>query len=58
MKKEAFRLEAARHRRSSFWLVRLHLIAILQHAKTWVADEDARALVDELLGRSRERLAA
>jgi len=58
VKKEVFRLEAARHRRASFWLVRLHLIAILQHARTWVANEDARVLVDELLGRSRERLAA
>jgi hypothetical protein len=28
MKKESFKLEAARHRRPSFWLIRLHLIAL------------------------------
>jgi hypothetical protein len=58
MKKEAFRLESARHRRSSFWLIRLHLIAILQHAKAWVANEGAKGLVDELLGQGKENLAA
>lgn len=51
VKKEIFQLEAARHRRASFWLTRLHLIAVLQHARAWVADEDARAHVDFLLGR-------
>jgi hypothetical protein len=58
VKKETFRLEDAHHRRASFWLIRLHLIAILQHAKAWVANEDARALVDELLGRGGESQAA
>jgi len=58
VKKETFRLEAARHRRASFWLIRLHLIAVLQHAKVWVANEDARALVDRLLGRGEERMVA
>lgn len=35
-KKGRFLLEQARHRRASFWLIRLHLIAILQHALVWV----------------------
>jgi hypothetical protein len=35
VKKERFRLEHARHRRASFWLIRLHLIALLQHARAW-----------------------
>ena len=54
VKKETFRLEAARHRRASFWLIRLHLCALLQHAKAWVAGLDARALLDELLGHGQE----
>lgn len=58
VKKETFGLEAARHRRGSFWLTRLHLIAILQHAKAWVAQEDAGALVDHLLGKSELAQAA
>jgi hypothetical protein len=58
VKKETFRLEAARHRRASFWLIRLHLIAILQHVKAWTANEDARSLVDGLLGRSKEQMVA
>lgn len=51
VKKETFKLEDARHRRASFWLVRLHLIAVLQHARAWVEDGAARRLVDHLLGR-------
>lgn len=51
VKKEAFKLEAARHRRASFWLIRLHLIAVLQHARVWVAPGAAEALLDHLLGR-------
>jgi len=58
VKKEAFGLEKARHRRTSFWLIRLHLIAVLQHGKAWVAEENADALVDHLLGRDQVRLAA
>jgi hypothetical protein len=49
VKKEAFHLAAARHRRASFWLIRLHLIAILQHARAWVANENADQLLDRLL---------
>ena len=52
VKKETFALERARHRRASFWLIRLHLIAVLQHARTWVADQDAGRLVEHLLGRA------
>lgn len=38
MKKPFFKLEDARHRRKSFWTIRLYLMAILQHAKAWVAE--------------------
>lgn len=51
VKKETFKLEDARHRRASFWLIRLHLIAVLQHARAWVAVGAGRAVVDHLLGR-------
>ena len=58
VKKAAFNLEGARHRRKSFWLIRLNLMAVLQHARAWVADEDPMALVDHLLGRQRADRAA
>jgi len=58
VKKETYHLEAAKHRRSSFWLIRLHLMAILQHARTWVLEEDASAFVDSLLGVAEAREAA
>jgi hypothetical protein len=48
VKKETFKLEAARHRRASFWLIRLHLIAVLQHAKAWVHGLSGKELLDEL----------
>lgn len=49
IKKGRFKLEAARHRRSSFWLIRLHLIAILQHALAWGAGVDPKAFVRGLI---------
>jgi hypothetical protein len=51
---EAFEVQAARHRRGSFWLIRLHLLPVLQHERAWMAQDKACAarLVDELLGRS------
>lgn len=49
VKKERFALEHARHRRKSFWLIRVHLMAILQHALAWVAIGDATAFVDQLI---------
>lgn len=58
VKKETFKLEAARHRRASFWLIRLHLIAVLQHARVWVAPGAARSLIDHLLGREPAAQAA
>lgn len=59
VKKQIFKLEAARHRRASFWLARLHLIAVLQHARAWVTDAAVAQLVDHLLGRTEhERLRA
>jgi len=48
VKKEIFKLEAARHRRASFWLIRLHLIAVLQHAKAWARGLSGEELLDEL----------
>jgi hypothetical protein len=58
VKKERFRLEDARHRRWSFWIIRLYLIAVLQHARAWVVDQDPMALVDHLLGRTPQQAAA
>lgn len=58
VKKEAFKLEDARHRRASFWLIRLHLIAVAQHARVWVESGAARSLVDHLLGRQPAAQAA
>lgn len=49
IKKGRFKLEAARHRRASFWLIRLHLIAILQHALAWGVGDDPRAFVRRLM---------
>jgi hypothetical protein len=57
-KKTCFNLQAARHCRKSFWLIRLYLMAVLQHAKAWVANEDPMTLVDHLLGRTREQAVA
>lgn len=37
IKKNGLKLEQAGHRRASFWLIRLHLCAVLQHARAWVA---------------------
>ncbi len=51
VKKELFQLEAAHHCRESFWLIRLYLMAVLQHARAWCAKEKASDLVDHLLGR-------
>jgi hypothetical protein len=51
VKKATFRLEHARHRRASFWLIRLHLIAILQHGRAWVAGRSAVDFVRELIGQ-------
>jgi len=53
-KKGRFALEAARHRRQSFWLIRVHAIAILQHAQAWVGDAERDALVARLLGEPDE----
>jgi len=49
VKKETFKLEQADHRRRSFWLIRLYLMAILQHAKAWVREQEGGSIVDELL---------
>jgi hypothetical protein len=54
MKKERFLLEQAKHRRKSFWLMRLHLIAVLQHALAWVSKDDRKAFVESLFERKEE----
>jgi hypothetical protein len=58
VKKERFKLIAARHRRASFWLIRAYLIAVLQHGLAWASKQDAGALVNHLLGRSESCEAA
>jgi hypothetical protein len=58
VKKQRFKLLEARHRRASFWLIRTHLMAVLQHALAWVAKEDADGLVGQLLGRPQTSAAA
>ena len=57
LKKGVYALPGCRHRRASFWLIRLHLAALLQHAKAWVAEMDARAFVAALLGEPQEAAA-
>jgi hypothetical protein len=58
VKKQRFQLEQARHRRQSFWLIRLYLMGVLQHAMAWVGKEDPLSLLQELLGEDRESIAA
>ena len=58
MKKGAFKLEQARHRRKSFWLIRAHMMAMIQHGLAWVAKEDSSHLLDDLLGRKQLKNAA
>lgn len=48
-KKGPHELEACRHRRLSFWKIRVTFIALLQHAKVWVAGKSAKELLDSLL---------
>jgi len=50
VKKTTFNLQGARHRKKSFWLIRLHLMATLQHAKPWIAAASAADLLDDLTG--------
>jgi hypothetical protein len=58
VKKQRFLLEQARHRRQSFWLIRVHLIAVLQHAMAWVGKQDSRAFVHELCWAEPRLMAA
>lgn len=57
-KKQRFLLEQAGHRRRSFWLIRVHMMAVLQHGLAWVAKDNALLLVRQLLGSQPEQLAA
>lgn len=57
LKKGVYALPGCRHRRASFWLIRLHLAALLQHAKAWVVELDACAFVAALLGETQEAAA-
>ncbi|MBI4872849.1 MAG: hypothetical protein HY814_14950 [Candidatus Riflebacteria bacterium] len=58
VKKGPFKPEQARHQRWSFRAIRLHLMALLQHAKAWVAGEEAQELVNHLLGVEELKQAA
>lgn len=58
VKKESFKLVQARHRRASFWTIRLYLMALLQHGQAWVARENVQSFVDHLLGRESDSIAA
>jgi len=49
MKKGVLGLNSCGHRRWSFWLTRLYLAALLQHAKVWVSGLDARSWVRKFL---------
>jgi hypothetical protein len=57
VKKETFGLEQAKHRRHSFWLIRMVLMAILQHAKAWRAQLGKGSVVAELLAGVARRAA-
>lgn len=48
-KKQAYRLDGCRHRRSSYWHIRIGLAALLQHGAAWVSGEDAQQFLDGLL---------
>ena len=54
VKKETFDLLGAHHRRKSFWFFRLIGIAILQHAKAWVAGVDIDEFLALLLGTTKD----
>jgi hypothetical protein len=58
VKKEPLKLLQAKHRRASFWLFRVYLMAVLQHGLAWVAKENVQGVVEELLGRDVTRAAA
>lgn len=58
LKKVKYKLVQSRHRRSSFWLIRLNLMAILQHAQIWVSGVDAQASIREFLGVEEKEKAA
>jgi hypothetical protein len=57
LKKHRFQLEKARHRRKSFWLIRVHLMAVLQHATAWVAKQDPLSFIHSLI-TGGDRIAA
>lgn len=49
-KKQAYRLEQCRHRRQAFWLIRIALAALLQHAAAWVSRINPDRFWDDLGG--------
>lgn len=57
VKKVRFNAVHAKHRRASFWLIRLHLMAMLQHTLAWVAHESVDEFLDGLLGKKPMELA-
>ena len=49
VKKKTLGIDNCGHRRHSFWLIRLYVAALTQHAKAWVAGADAKAWLTELI---------
>ena len=54
LKKGPYDLPRCRHRRWSFWLIRLYLAGLLQHAKAWVAEADAQLFLASLVNERTE----
>ncbi|MFH1466963.1 MAG: hypothetical protein ABIO70_21450 [Pseudomonadota bacterium] len=54
MKKDIIHLEDAHRRRHSFWLARLYLMAILQHAKVWRRVRGEDSFLADLLEQARK----
>jgi hypothetical protein len=48
--KETGHIDECGHRRWSFWIIRLYLAAILQHARAWVETMNAEVYLRKVLG--------
>lgn len=57
VKKHGQGVLGCRHRRAHLWQIRLVGVAVLQHARAWVRDQDHHAFIAELLGE-QEAIAA
>jgi len=58
VKKERFKLIQSKHRRASFWLIRVHLMALLQHGLAWIDKQNTDQFVNNLLVDIAQREAA